>query len=52
MQAAELIDLRWSQIELEAARMHVRRVKRGTLATHPLGGIELRARVRANKRIS
>jgi integrase len=43
LRAAELVDLRWDQVELEAARLHVRRVKRGTPATHPLGGIELRA---------
>jgi site-specific recombinase XerD len=43
LRVAELVDLRWDQIELNAARLHVRRVKRGTPATHPLAGIELRA---------
>jgi integrase len=40
LRPAELVDLRWDQIELDAARLHVRRVKRGTPATHPLGGLE------------
>jgi type 1 fimbriae regulatory protein FimB/type 1 fimbriae regulatory protein FimE len=43
LRASELVDLRWDQIELDAARLHVRRIKRGTPATHPLAGIELRA---------
>jgi type 1 fimbriae regulatory protein FimB/type 1 fimbriae regulatory protein FimE len=43
LRASELVDLRWDQIELDAARLHVRRLKRGTPATHPLAGIELRA---------
>ena len=43
LRAAELVDLRWDQVELETAQLHVRRVKRGTTATHPLAGIELRA---------
>ena len=42
LRAAELVDLRWDQVELETAQLHVRRVKRGTTATHPLAGIELR----------
>jgi type 1 fimbriae regulatory protein FimB/type 1 fimbriae regulatory protein FimE len=43
LRVAELVDLRWNQIELDAARLHVRRLKRGTPATHPLRGDELRA---------
>jgi integrase len=43
LRAAELVDLRWDQIDFAGARLHVRRVKRGTPATHPLGGVELRA---------
>jgi site-specific recombinase XerD len=43
LRASELVDLRWDQVELNAARLHVRRVKRGTAATHPLRGDELRA---------
>lgn len=43
LRASELVDLRWDQIELDAARLHVRRVKNGTPAVHPLRGDELRA---------
>jgi type 1 fimbriae regulatory protein FimB/type 1 fimbriae regulatory protein FimE len=49
LRVSELVDLRWDQIELNAARMHVRRVKRGTPATHPLAGIELRAHRRLRR---
>jgi integrase len=41
--AAEICDLRWSQVDLDQARLHVRRVKNGTPATHTLQGDELRA---------
>ena len=41
--ASELCDLQWSQVELNAGRLHVRRVKQGTPATHPIVGDELRA---------
>jgi type 1 fimbriae regulatory protein FimB/type 1 fimbriae regulatory protein FimE len=34
---------RWEQADLENAILHVRRVKQGTPATHPLTGRELRA---------
>jgi integrase len=43
LRASELCDLEWSQIELTGARLHVRRVKRGTPSVHPLRGDELRA---------
>jgi type 1 fimbriae regulatory protein FimB/type 1 fimbriae regulatory protein FimE len=43
LRAAELVDLRWEQVDLENALLHVRRVKQGTPATHPLTGRELRA---------
>lgn len=43
LRAAELTDLRWDQVDFQGAVLHVRRVKRGTPATHPLSGIELRA---------
>jgi integrase len=41
--AAELVDLRWDQVEFAAGALHVRRVKRGTPSTHPILGDELRA---------
>src|SRR5580704_1069797 len=43
LRAAELVDLRWEQIDLENALLHVRRLKNGSPATHPLTGKELRA---------
>ena len=41
--AAELVDLRWDQVEFASGVLHVRRVKRGTPSTHPILGDELRA---------
>ena len=41
--AAELVDLRWDQVEFSAGVMHVRRVKRGTPSIHPIVSDELRA---------
>ena len=41
--AAEVCDLRWEQVDFKTATLHVRRVKNGTPATHPLTGRELRA---------
>ena len=41
--ASELCDLRWDQVDFDQARLHVRRVKRGTPSVHPLQGDELRA---------
>ena len=38
-----VVDLRWEQVDLKNAILHVRRVKQGTPATHPLTGRELRA---------
>jgi integrase len=43
LRAAELVDLQWSQVDFPVSRLHVRRVKQGTPATHPLAGVELRA---------
>jgi type 1 fimbriae regulatory protein FimB/type 1 fimbriae regulatory protein FimE len=43
LRAAEVCDLRWEQIDFKAATIHIRRVKNGTPATHPLTGRELRA---------
>src|ERR1700722_362052 len=42
LRASELCDLRWDQIDFAAATMHVRRLKHGTEATHPIEGDELR----------
>ena len=43
LQASEVCDLQWHQVELAAGRLHVRRSKRGTSSVHPLQGDELRA---------
>jgi type 1 fimbriae regulatory protein FimB/type 1 fimbriae regulatory protein FimE len=43
LRASELVDLRWDQIDFNSALLHVRRVKKGTPATHPIRGDELRA---------
>jgi type 1 fimbriae regulatory protein FimB/type 1 fimbriae regulatory protein FimE len=43
LRAAELVDLRWEQIDFATAALHVRRIKNGTPATHPLTGREMRA---------
>jgi integrase len=52
LRAAELVDLRWDQVDLgRNAALHVRRVKNGIPTTHPLQGDEMRA-LRALKRNS
>jgi type 1 fimbriae regulatory protein FimB/type 1 fimbriae regulatory protein FimE len=43
LRASELTDLRWDQIDFTAGTLAVRRVKKGTPATHPIRGDELRA---------
>src|SRR6201997_667107 len=43
LRASELVDLRWDQIDLETATLAVRRAKKGSPATHPVLGDELRA---------
>ena len=43
LRVSELVDLRWDQVDFDQATLHVRRVKQGTPATHPILGDELRA---------
>jgi integrase len=43
LRASELVDLRWNQVDFEAATLAVRRAKKGTPSTHPIRGDELRA---------
>src|ERR1035437_5240169 len=43
LRAAELVDLRWDQVDFRTATLHVRRVKQGTPSTHPIVGDELRS---------
>jgi type 1 fimbriae regulatory protein FimB/type 1 fimbriae regulatory protein FimE len=42
LRVSELVDLRWEQVDFRTATLHVRRVKRGAPATHPILGGELR----------
>ena len=39
---SELVDLRWDQIDFTHAVLHVRRAKKGSPATHPVVGDEMR----------
>ncbi len=43
LRAAEVVDLRWEQVDFKTALLSVRRAKAGTPATHQLTGRELRA---------
>ena len=43
LRISETIALRWEQVDLNQALLHVRRIKNGKPSTHPLRGIELRA---------
>jgi hypothetical protein len=43
LRAAELVGLRWDQVDFDLGVLHVRRAKASTPATHPLTGRELRA---------
>jgi integrase len=43
LRVAELVDLRWDQVDFRTATLHVRRVKQGTPSVHPIIGDELRA---------
>src|SRR5437588_9622749 len=51
LRAAEVCDLRWEQIDFSSATLHVRRIKHGTPATHPLTGREMRS-LRKHQRAS
>jgi integrase len=43
LRASELCGLQWSDVEFEAATLHLRRAKGGSVTTHPLLGDELRS---------
>jgi type 1 fimbriae regulatory protein FimB/type 1 fimbriae regulatory protein FimE len=43
LRVSELVDLRWEQIDFNRGTLAVRRAKRGSPATHPILGDELRA---------
>ena len=38
LRAAEVVDVRWKQVDFKTATLHIRRAKNGTPATHPLSG--------------
>jgi integrase len=42
LRVSELVDLRWQQIALDSASVHIRRAKNGTPGIHGLQGDELR----------
>jgi type 1 fimbriae regulatory protein FimB/type 1 fimbriae regulatory protein FimE len=42
LRVSELVDLRWQQIALDSATVHIRRAKNGTPGIHGLQGDELR----------
>src|SRR6266700_2332621 len=43
LRSSELCGLEWSQVDFTGATLHVRRVKNGKAATHPIRGDEMRA---------
>src|SRR5215467_10869862 len=43
LRASELVVLRWSDVELQTGRVHVRRAKGGTPSVHPISARESRA---------
>lgn len=43
LRVSEAVQLRWEQVDLRQGLLHVKRVKQGLPATHPLRGTELRA---------
>ena len=43
LRASELVGMEWSQVDFNAANLHVRRLKGSTDAVHPIRGDELRA---------
>ena len=42
LRVSELVDLRWQQISLDTATVHIRRAKNGTPGIHGMQGDELR----------
>jgi type 1 fimbriae regulatory protein FimB/type 1 fimbriae regulatory protein FimE len=42
LRVSELASLLWSDVQLDAGLIHIKRLKRGTPSTHPLAGVETR----------
>jgi type 1 fimbriae regulatory protein FimB/type 1 fimbriae regulatory protein FimE len=51
LRASELVALRWSDIELQTGRLHVRRAKGGTPSVHPVSARESRALRRLQREV-
>lgn len=43
LRVEEAANLQWEQIDFSSGNIHVRRIKRGTPSTHPLGSDEMRS---------
>src|SRR5262245_29960801 len=43
LRVSEAVSLRWDQVDLHKAHLHVRRLKKGDNSVHPMQGDELRA---------
>ena len=43
LRAAELVTLRWDNVDLAHGKLHVNRVKNGSPSVHPLAGTEIRS---------
>ena len=43
LRAAEVVTLRWDNVDLAQGKLHVNRVKNGSPSVHPLSGTEMRA---------
>ncbi len=43
LRVSEAVNLKWSQVSLDEATIHVTRLKGGTPSTHPLQGVSIRA---------
>jgi integrase len=52
LRVSELVTLRWGQIDLKIARIHIHRLKGSESRPHPLSGVEIRALRRAQDRSS
>jgi type 1 fimbriae regulatory protein FimB/type 1 fimbriae regulatory protein FimE len=42
LRVSELVGLKWDQVDLKRAQLHVNRLKNGSPSTHPIEGDELR----------
>ena len=52
LRVGEAVDLRWEQVDLKRAELHVTRLKNGRPSTHPLDSITMRALGRLRKNYS